>query len=169
VLALLVLLQSAALLACVALRVAFPASGVVLPFAVEVFVTTALTGLAGLALGLAISAAAGTADRATSIVPLALLPQILCAGLIFSLGNGVSIQRALSWLTLSRWAMDAYGASADLNALAPAPGLLRLAEPQPEYLATAEHLLTRWLILLACAAAGIGIAGLVLWLRERRT
>jgi ABC-type multidrug transport system ATPase subunit len=168
VLAVLVLLQSAALLACVALRVRFPAQGLMLPFAAEIYITTALTGLAGLALGLAISSAAGTPDRATSLVPLALVPQILFAGLIFSLGSGLTLQRVLSWFTLSRWAMDAYGASANLNALPPAPGLLRLAEPQAEYLATPEHILSRWLILLACAALGLLAAALIMWLRERR-
>ncbi|HEX9369640.1 MAG TPA: ATP-binding cassette domain-containing protein, partial [Roseiflexaceae bacterium] len=109
VLTLLVVVQSALLLLLVGLKVQLPAAGVMLPGWLELYLTTLLTSLAGLAMGLAISATAATPDRAISIVPLALIPQILFAGVIFALGDGLTVQRALSWLTISRWAMDAYG------------------------------------------------------------
>jgi ABC-type multidrug transport system ATPase subunit/pSer/pThr/pTyr-binding forkhead associated (FHA) protein len=163
VLTLLVVAQALVLLGLVALRVQLPAWGVLLPTGVELFVTTTLTAFAGLALGLAISAFARTPDRAISIVPLVLIPQILFAGVIFGLGDGVTLQRILSWLTFSRWAMDAYGATVDLNALPLAPGMLPLPAPPAEYAATAATLLSRWGMLLAYAIACLGLA----WWRLR--
>ncbi|HWQ13753.1 MAG TPA: FHA domain-containing protein [Roseiflexaceae bacterium] len=165
VLSLLVAAQSAALLLLVGLKVQFPPQGVLLPIWLELFVTTVLTSLAGLAIGLAISAFAATPDRAISIVPLALIPQILFAGVIFSLGDGVTVQRALSWLTVSRWAMDAYGTSVNLNDLPLQPGMLRLPNPPAEYTYTAEHLLSRWVILAGYAVACLIVTG---WLLKRQ-
>lgn len=168
VLTLLVLVQSAMLLVLLGLKVALPAQGVLLPIGLELFITTLLTALAGLAMGLAISAFASTPDRATSLVPLALIPQILFAGVIFSLGDGTTIQRVVSWLTISRWSMDAYGTSVNLNDLPLQPGMLRLPNPPAEYTYTAEHLLSRWLILVIYMLVCLGIAALLLRQRDRR-
>lgn len=168
ILALLVLIQSAFLLAMVMLRVHFPAMGTMMALPLELYLTTVLSGLAGVALGLTISAAAtasNTPDRAMTLVPLALVPQILFAGLIFRLGEGWSLQRMLSWLTISRWAMDAYGATAQINTLPLMPGALRPIEPAGEYLATPEHVLGRWLIL--CLITALGLALTTLLLRRR--
>jgi ABC-type multidrug transport system ATPase subunit len=166
VLLLLVVLQSAVLLLLVGLKVRFPDTGVLLPAWLELYVTTLLTSLAGLAMGLAISSAAATPDRAISIVPLALIPQILFAGVIFSLGDGVTIQRLLSWFTISRWAMDAYGTTVNLNDLPLQPGMLRVAVD--EYTFTPVHLLSRWLILLAYMAVCLGITAWQLKQRDRQ-
>jgi ABC-type multidrug transport system ATPase subunit len=166
VLTLLVILQSAVLLFMVGLKVQLPATGVLLPGWIELFVTTLLTSLAGLAMGLAISSAASTPDRAISIVPLALIPQILFAGVIFTLGDGFTVQRALSWLTVSRWAMDAYGTTVNLNELPFQPGMLRV--PKDEYSFTATHLLSRWLILLVYMAICLGITAWQLKRRDRQ-
>jgi ABC transport system ATP-binding/permease protein len=165
VLTLLLAAQSVVLLALVGLKVQLPAQGVIMPIWPELFITTMLTALAGLAMGLAISAFASSPDRAISVVPLALIPQILFAGVIFSLGDGVTAQRALSWLTVSRWAMDAYGTSVNLNDLPLAPGMLRLPEPPAEYTYTPEHLLSRWVILLGYAVACLILTG---WALRRR-
>jgi hypothetical protein len=165
VLTLLVIVQSALLLGLVALKVHFPNQGVILPASIELFITTLLTALAGLALGLALSALASTPDRATSLVPLALIPQILFAGVIFSLGEGVTIQRLLSWLTISRWAMDAYGATANINALPFQPGFGVLPNPPAEYSHTPGLLLSRWLILVVYMLVCLGLTA---WLLKRR-
>jgi ABC-type multidrug transport system ATPase subunit len=165
VLALLVIVQSAALLALVGLKVSFPAQGVIMPAWIELYITTLLTALAGLTMGLAISAFASTPDRATSLVPLALIPQILFAGVIFSLGEGITIQRLLSWLTISRWAMDAYGATADINSLPFQPGFGHLPNPPAEYSHTPAHLISRWLILALYMAVCLVLTA---WLMKRR-
>jgi ABC transport system ATP-binding/permease protein len=168
VLALLVAVQSLVLLGLVALKVQFPAQGVLLPIGPELFITTFLTALAGLAMGLAISAFASTPDRAISVVPLALIPQILFAGVIFSLGDGITAQRVLSWFTVSRWAMDAYGTSVNLNDLPLAPGMLRLPNPPAEYTYTPEHLLSRWIILGGYAIACLVVAGWLLRMKNAK-
>jgi ABC-type multidrug transport system ATPase subunit len=165
ILTLLVVVQSALLLALLSLKVSFPTQGLLMPALPELYITTFLTSLAGLALGLALSASASTPDRATSLVPLALIPQILFAGVIFNLGEGITIQRLLSWLTISRWAMDAYGATVDINSLPFQPGFGVLPNPPAEYSHTAGHLLSRWLILLAYMA---GCLLLTAWLLKRR-
>lgn len=165
ILTLLVIVQSLVLLLLVGLKVHFPATGVLLPIWPELFITTVLTALAGLAMGLAISAFASTPDRAISIVPLALIPQIIFAGVIFSLGEGNSLQRLLSWLTISRWAMDAYGTTINLNDLPLQPGMLRLPNPPAEYTYTAAHLISRWLILIVYMLACLGLTA---WLLKRR-
>ncbi|GAB4442334.1 MAG: FHA domain-containing protein [Chloroflexi bacterium OHK40] len=174
VLSLLVLVQTVVLLGMLALRVRFPAdTGLLLPPLLETFITLLLTSLAGMALGLAISAASSSADRAISIVPLALIPQILFAGLIFTI-EGVATP--LSWLTISRWSMDALGTSLDLNALCnlpntddrggvPAgctPGFL---EGEAAFSHTTAHLLSRWAALLIYAVACLAITA---WLLRRR-
>jgi V/A-type H+-transporting ATPase subunit C len=50
-----------------------------------------LTSLAGLTAGLCISAGARTPDRAISLVPLALIPQILFSGVLFPFGSEATI------------------------------------------------------------------------------
>ncbi|MFN8477453.1 MAG: FHA domain-containing protein [Kouleothrix sp.] len=163
ILLLLVIVQSALLLGLVALKVQLPAMGVLLPGWLELYVTTLLTALAGLAMGLAISASASTPDRAISIVPLALIPQILFAGVIFTLGDGFSVQRLLSWFTISRWAMDAYGTTVNLNELPFQPGMLSVAKD--EYAFTVGHLLMRWGMLLLYMLVCLGITA---WQLKRR-
>ena len=119
-----------------------------------------------LAMGLAISSSSSSPDRAISVVPLALIPQILFAGVIFSLGDGLTIQRLLSWFTISRWAMDAYGTTVNLNDLPFQPGMLRV--PKDEYTFTATHLVSRWLILLAYMVVCLGITAWQLKRRDRQ-
>ncbi len=146
----LVMVQSAILLGVVSAQVVFPERGVVWPASVEMFVTTVLAGVAGLSIGLLISAVSSTPDKAISVVPLALIPQILFAGLLFRL-EGAST--GLSWITASRWAMDAFGTIVDLNAFHFANGALAPAEDPYEH--TALHLLQCWSLLGAYASVCI--------------
>jgi len=63
VLGALVLVQSALLVGVLAVRVSLPRHGIVLPAALELYITIAIAGFAGIALGLALSAAASTPTR----------------------------------------------------------------------------------------------------------
>jgi ABC-type multidrug transport system ATPase subunit len=174
VLGVLILVQTLILLGMLALRVGFPPdTGVLLPPLLETFITLLLTSGAGMALGLAISAASSSADRAISIVPLALIPQILFAGLIFDVEG---LAAPLSWLTVSKWSMDALGTSIDLNSLCnlpnvddagsiPAgctPGFL---EAEAAFTHTPGHLLSRWAALLLYTALCLAVTA---WLLRRR-
>lgn len=174
VLSLLVLLQSAILLLLLGITVVYPAGpGLALAPTLEIFITILLTALAGLALGLAISAASATPDRAISIVPLALIPQIVFAGLIFTIEG---LATPLSWLTISRWSMDALGASVNLNSRCNLPNIDDQGSIppgcSPNFLATEaaftfsiEHLLSRWSILLIYTLVCLGLTA---WLLKRR-
>src|SRR5260221_2187288 len=79
------LVQSAILVYIVNLKAPFH-QGIFLPILVEVYITLALTNLAGLMLGLAISALAPNSDRAMSLVPLVLIPQVIFSGVIIDGG-----------------------------------------------------------------------------------
>ncbi len=116
VLGLLCLLQTLALLLIVTAKTGLPPSGSSLFFSplADLYIGTALAGLAGLGLGLCVSAFASNPDKAVSAVPLVLLPQILLAGVIFPLSGPV---QPLADVTISRWAVQALGTTADLNHL----------------------------------------------------
>ncbi len=157
VLFLLVLVQSALLLGVVVARIDVPASGVVLPALLELYVTISLAGLAGIALGLCISANAANPDKATSLIPIVLVPQVLFAGIMFALRGPTA---AVSWLVSSRAAVDAMSATADMNRLReifPLP-------TEPQYAHTAAIVLTAWGVLIA-QALGFGA---VAWVALRR-
>jgi ABC-type multidrug transport system ATPase subunit len=164
VLALLVVVQTAALLAVVGIVVRYPSSGVVMDGSLELGVTTALTSLAGLSLGLCISAWAKTPDRAISLVPLALVPQILFSGVLFPFEGEWTTTRVLSWFTVSRWAMDAYGATIKLARLPSPPG--SVPGTQAEFAATQSNLFFKWQILGAYAVVCLVLTCLLLAARD---
>jgi ABC transport system ATP-binding/permease protein len=107
------LLQSGILALMVNLKAPFQ-QGVFLPVLLEVYITLALTSLAGLMLGLAISALVPNTDRAMSFVPIVLIPQVIFSGVIFSL-DGPATQ-AIGGLFAARWAIAALGSSLGLHA-----------------------------------------------------
>jgi hypothetical protein len=152
-----VLVQAALLLGVVAAHVKLPAHGVLLPAALELYLTIALAGFAGIALGLCVSAMSSTPDKATSLIPIVLVPQVLFAGVMFTLHG---VPRALSWAVSSRAAVDAMSSIVDLNAL-PVPLPI---PPEPAYDHSPHIVLAAWGALLAQA---LGFA-LLAYLQLRR-
>ncbi len=112
VLGILCLLQSAVLGIVVALRAPFDHS-TFLPPLVEMYFSLALTSLAGLMLGLAVSALVPNNDRATSFIPIILIPQVIFSGIIFQLNSPVL--QILGALFAARWSMAALGSSVGLH------------------------------------------------------
>jgi ABC-type multidrug transport system ATPase subunit len=112
VLGVLCLLQSAILVLLVNLRIPFQ-QGIFLPAILEVYITMALTSLAGLMLGLAISSIAPNNDRAMSFVPIVLIPQVIFSGIVFEL-SGPELQ-TLGGLFAARWAIAGLGSSTGLH------------------------------------------------------
>jgi ABC-type multidrug transport system ATPase subunit/pSer/pThr/pTyr-binding forkhead associated (FHA) protein len=90
--------------------------GIIWAPTLEAYVTLALTALAGLLLGLAISAISPNADRAISFVPLILLPQVIFSGAIIPLKDYLS--QTVAFLIPARWAMAALGTTVGLHASA---------------------------------------------------
>jgi len=66
------------------------------------FITTAFGGIF---LGLFISAISNSQEKAMTCVPIALLPQIIFAGVLFKLKN---ISEYISYFTISRWSLKAF-------------------------------------------------------------
>lgn len=139
------LLQSAILLAIVSAKAGTPTHGLIFPgtrgAGAEMLLTLWLVSLAGVALGLMISALAPNADRAVSLAPLLLVPQIIFANVIFTLSG---VTNALSWIVPSRWGMQALGSIARARD--------RFAgQSHPFYDASPAHLIGFWLALVGLA------------------
>jgi hypothetical protein len=112
VLGVLCLLQSFVVVILVNLKAPFEHS-IFLPPVLEIYISLALASLAGLMTGLALSALAPNNDRATSFIPLILIPQVIFSGIIFSLDN-IGLQFFGSFFPV-RWAMAAMGSTVGLH------------------------------------------------------
>ena len=111
VLGVLCLIQCAMLVLLVNLASGFR-KGIFLPVLLEIYITLVLTSFVGLVMGLFVSAWAPNSDRATSLVPLLLIPQVIFSGIIFKLTGAAQI---LGDLFAVRWSMIGMGSSLDLN------------------------------------------------------
>jgi ABC transport system ATP-binding/permease protein len=87
--------------------------GIILPPFLEVYITLCLSSLAGLMIGLAISSVASSNDRAISLVPIVLIPQVIFSGTLIPLQH-LYIQ-VIAGLFPTRWAMAALGSSLGLH------------------------------------------------------
>ena len=87
--------------------------GVFLPVDLEVFITFVLCSLAGLTVGLTISAVSTNNDSANSFIPIILLPQVLFAGVIIPLKDWPLQIMAMPFPT--RWAMVALNSSLGIH------------------------------------------------------
>ncbi|HCI81037.1 MAG TPA: ABC transporter ATPase, partial [Ktedonobacter sp.] len=112
VLTVLCLLQSLVLIICVSVFDPFKHSIFLPPF-LEIYITLALTSLAGLMLGLMVSALAPNSDRASGMVPLLLLPQVIFSGAVFPLTNW--FLQIMGVFFPARWAMIALSSSVGLH------------------------------------------------------
>ncbi|WP_297060444.1 ATP-binding cassette domain-containing protein [Thermosynechococcus sp. M3746_W2019_013] len=136
--------------------------GALLPWPLGFGITTFLTLVASLCLGLLISAAVHNSDQASKILPPLLLPQIIFAGVLFKL---TGVATALSWLTIGRWTMGAYGTLIDVNGMVPPPLDFGLFEPPPQpfdptpvYAPTWDNLLLNWGMLILHSLIYTGVA-----------
>ncbi len=114
-------------------------------------VTLWLANLAGMAMGLVVSAVAPSSDRAMSIVPYLLITQLVLCGVLFPLG-AVS---PISWLMPARWAVSALGGVAGLSAAL-------LHQSSGLYPHSAIGMIGNWLVLVLLTVVGIGVTGRIL-------
>lgn len=156
VLGLLAAAQTGLLVGLVMPWLELPADGVLLPVAVEMYVTLFATSLAGVAFGLALSSIVTTPDRAMSLTPLLLLPQIVFAGTIFKLEGAAD---AFAHAAATRPAVQALVSSVKLAFDAHGNVLEGFAR-------SADYLIGRWLILLALILAGLGVTAISLRARD---
>lgn len=157
VLGVMCLIQSGLLIGVFAAVIGLPEEGLLLsPFA-ELCVTAFLTALASAAMGLFVSSLFTNADRAMTVAPILLMPQILFSGLIFTLEGATKL---ISWLTVCRWSMEGFGTTAALNSLRTKSNIPRMNESFYEW--DDLHMLSVWGILLLFIAAFLLLARFVL-------
>lgn len=188
VLSLFALIQAFLLLFVVGLKIKYPQSGVIFPAVVEMYITLFLATVASIGLGLLISAAVKSRDTVIYVVLVVLFIQIMFAGAIFDLPPAA---RPISYLTTTRWTLEALGSSVDMAALNNmgvtcvafedenterlmegterpcADGQLKQparVEFNVNYEASASHLLLRWLVLSLFA----GVAGVATYYLQRQ-
>jgi ABC-type multidrug transport system permease subunit len=87
--------------------------GVFLPVLLETYITLALSALAGMMVGLLVSALAPNEDTANNLLPFILIPQIIFAGVEIPLKDWVTTVLALLFPT--RWTMAGLGSSLGLH------------------------------------------------------
>lgn len=112
VLGVLCLFQSLVLILIVSAKAPFE-KGIFMPAVIEVYITLFLTAIAGLMMGLAVSALAPNNDRATSFIPIILIPQVIFSGIIFTLDS--PLMQFLGVFFADRWSMAAMGSSIGLH------------------------------------------------------
>ena len=113
VLSLLCLFQAAVLVGIFAARLSLPGSDWELyP---KLLAAIFLTELAGLAMGLLISAVSTNSDRAMAIVPVSLIPQLVFAGALVPYGHMLDPAKVVSQLMISKWALQLTGSLTELS------------------------------------------------------
>ncbi|MCR4656562.1 MAG: ABC transporter ATP-binding protein/permease [Lachnospiraceae bacterium] len=162
VLGLLCVIQSILIVVVFAVAVGMPEEGVMMSPFLEILITTFITALSASAMGLFVSSLFTNADRAMTVAPILLMPQILFSGMMFSLSGATKI---ISWFATCRWSMEAYGTTANLNDLQlslqqKGLPLQHLAEDCFEY--TTKHIMFNWGILAVMVVGYLVIARIVL-------
>lgn len=73
----------------------------------ELYGVLFLSSMAGLGMGLTLSALVSSVEASTALVPLLLIPQIILGGVIMPVHEMLPVTRALSSLTAARWGYEA--------------------------------------------------------------
>src|SRR5581483_5369394 len=91
----------------------------------ELIAASALAGLAAMALGLFVSAAAGTTDRAVTVLPIVLvLLLVLSLGSIFPQIGRRPVLNQLGYVASTQWGFSGMASTVDLNDLQAVTGVL---------------------------------------------
>lgn len=162
VLGILSLIQCVLLISVFGLMVGLPDSGLMMPAFLEMLLTAWLTAFSATAMGLFVSSLFTNPDRAMTVAPLLLMPQMLFSGLLFKLSGATE---AISWFAICRWSMEGFGTTANLNSLQTAmqeQGLPVEHEAEQFFEYTDSHLLTAWLIMIGFAVLFLVLSRFVL-------
>jgi hypothetical protein len=124
-----------------------PSSGVIMWGPLEIWITLSLAAFAAMGIGLLISASVGNPDRAQSLVPIVLIPQLIFIGGPSSGSAG----QLLSYLTVTRWSSEAMKITAGIPYQTGEGGFAQ------------SDLLVHWGALIVMGAAFIVLAGVQLW------
>ena len=110
---LLAIVQCGLMLAVFVYTIGKPEKGVIFANStIEMMITLVLITVSSSSLGLLVSSLVKNTDRAMVFAPIILIPQLLFSGILFKL-EGVT--EVLSWICVSRWGMQAFSNTANLN------------------------------------------------------
>jgi len=105
--------QSVLLVGALALAIRFPGpQSETIPL---MMATALLTSLAGMAMGLFISAFSRNSDQAMILVPLLLIPQIVYAGVAIPLQKLPDIGAVIAEFMVSKWSVELMGSIAEIE------------------------------------------------------
>lgn len=162
VLGLLCLLQSFILTVGFSVLIGLPEEGLLLHPFFEILITAFITAFSATAMGLFVSSLFTNADRAMTVAPILLMPQILFSGLIFKLGDSTEI---ISWFATCRWSMEGLGTTANLNDLPlklQQEGILVPHEVESFFDYSVSHLGKSWIMLLVFSVVFLVLARIML-------
>lgn len=142
-------IQAILMVTVYSVRVGGPAEGIVFSSPVlDIVITIWLTVEAAMALGFIISSMVKTASLAMVLAPIVLIVQLLFSGILFMLSG---ISKMLSYITISKWSVEALGSICVLNDL---PEKLQQTistspiEVNGAYLSMPGRVLGIWMVLL---------------------
>lgn len=156
------MIQSILIVGAFALAVGLPDKGILFNSFFELLITAFLTAVSAAATGLFISSFFTNPDKAASVAPLMLMPQILFSGLIFKLSG---ITELISWFAVCRWSMEGYGTTANLNDLElrlQQEGVMIPHESESFYEFTVSHVVTSWGILAVFCIGFLALTRIVM-------
>jgi ABC transport system ATP-binding/permease protein len=135
----------------------FPPKGALLPVPlVEVMISVALVAVASMAIGLLVSSAVSTSERAMPLVFLLVMVQVVTTGGIFAV-HGKPVIEEIAWFTPSRWGFAANAATTNLNVVG---GYAANNNADPAW----NHTATAWIIdVAAMTALFVFYSGLTWW------
>ncbi len=116
-----------------------------------------LTEIAGLSMGLLISAVSANPDRAMALVPIALIPQLIFAGALVPVPRMLLPAEAVSQVMISKWALQLTGGLTDLSERFVAQFPAAYAQPYADQLDAAH-----WVSWVVLAAFSIGMLALTI-------
>lgn len=112
---LLAIVQCGLMLTVFALTIGLPEKGVIFDKSIiEMMITLVLVTVSSSSLGLLVSCMVKNTDRAMVFAPIILIPQLLFSGILFTLEGVTEI---ISWVCVSRWGMEAFSNTANLNGI----------------------------------------------------
>jgi len=82
---------------------------------IKAYITMAMVSVAGVAMGLLLSAVVTNADRAASIVPIVLIPQVIFSGTLISYLDLPLAGKPLAWLMVGHWGVQAVGGASGIG------------------------------------------------------
>ena len=119
--------------------------------------SVALVGVASMAIGLLVSSAVSTAERAMPLVFLLVMVQVVTTGGIFPIHGKVGIEE-IAWFTPSRWGFAANAATTDLNKIG---GFTAGHNADPYW----NHTAKAWIIDMGAMAALFVFYSVITWWR----